>query len=150
QVAHRGAVGEARPDESAERGVVAGAPADHEGDGAGLRRGCAHDAAGDRAHVASVGGDEAGNELVTEVRGVVEQAGHVTPSGSPRAVCHEGTLRVVSRSAGRGLASARQLGWVLARACNATASRTGTRGRDTLRFVNSGYSCNLSNRGVRN
>ena len=35
EVAHRGAVGEALADESAERGVVAGAAADHDGDGLG-------------------------------------------------------------------------------------------------------------------
>ncbi|OUE28383.1 hypothetical protein BFL36_01440 [Clavibacter michiganensis] len=82
QVAHRGAVGEARADEAAERGVVPGAAADdhgHLGLGGARRAG---DAAVHAAHPAAVGADEAVRHVVRELRGVVPQSGH--PCSPPR------------------------------------------------------------------
>ena len=67
---------EALADESAERRVVPGAAADHDGDLTLGDDGAADDAAGHAPDVASVRGDESVDHLVRERGGVVPQAGH--------------------------------------------------------------------------
>ncbi len=76
QVPHRGAVREARADETAEGGVVARSAADDDRDPAGRGAGGADDASRDAAHVAGVRRHEAVDHLVGEVGRIVPQPRH--------------------------------------------------------------------------